>query len=415
MLEMEEWFMIRELHAQGFNITEISDKTGFDRKTVRKYLNLTTIPEPKQRAKRKSKLDNYKDYIVEKLHEGPFTAARLFREIQEMGFTGKSTIVTDFVRKVRPDRGIQAVYRYETKPGVQAQVDWSEFGRVEIDGKMLKLYCFNMVLGYSRMRYIEFTLSIDVYTLIQCHMNAFRYFGGYTNEILYDNMKQIVITRALKSSDSKWNTKYEDFFMHYGFIPRLCRPYRAQTKGKIENNVGYVRRDFFLGRSFNSLADMNSQSLTWLARVNSSVHGTTHEIPLERLKSEELRPIDGLPEYLVIREESRNISRDCFISYLGNKYSVPYRYAGREATLQILDGKFRVIVGGETVCEHEILPGSCRVSRIKGHFQGLLGDIMKENKAAITKSQSIMKFSEPEVEKRPLSVYDAFSEEIKHE
>lgn len=402
--------MIRELHAQGLSITAISDKTGFDRKTVRKYLNLTTIPEPKPRAKKESKLDEYKDYIIKKLHEGPYTAARLFREIQEMGFTGKCTIVRDFVRKVRPEQRVQAVYRYETKPGVQAQVDWSEFGKVEIDGKMQKLYCFNMVLGYSRMRYIEFTLSIDVYTLIQCHLNAFHYFGGYTNEILYDNMKQVVIARALKSSDSEWNTRFEDFFRHYGFIPRLCRPYRAQTKGKIENNVSYVRRDFFLGGSFSSLADINSQALIWLSRVNSSVHGTTHEIPLERLKSEKLKPIDRVPEYLVIREESRKISRDCFISYLGNKYSVPYRFAGREATLQIFDGKFRVIVGGELACEHEILPGNYRMSRVKEHFKGLLSEIMKENKAAVTKPQSILKFSEPEVEKRSLSIYEALSE-----
>jgi transposase len=302
---MEAWFMIRELFAQGLNIKAISDKTGYDIKTVKKYLDLTTIPEPKQRAKKESKLDDFEEYIVKKLHEGPFTAVRLFREIQEKGFTGKCTIVRDFVRKVRPEYGVQAVLRYETKSGVQAQVDWSEFGKVEIDGKNLKLYCFNMVLGYSRMRYIEYTLSIDVYTLIQCHLNAFQCFGGYTKEILYDNMKQIVITRALKSSDSDWNTKYEDFFRHYGFIPRLCRPYRAQTKGKIENNFGYVRRDFFLGGSFQSLADMNSQTLTWLKRVNSDVHGTTHEIPLERFKSEGLKPIDGVPEYIVIREEAR--------------------------------------------------------------------------------------------------------------
>ncbi len=403
--------MIRELYAQGLNIKAISDKTGYDRKTVKKYLDLTTIPEPKQRAKKESKLDEFKEYIVKKLHEGPFTAVRLFREIQERGFTGKCTIVRDFVRKVRPEYGVQAVLRYETKPGIQSQVDWSEFGKVEIDGKMLKLYCFNMILGYSRMRYIEYTLSIDVYTLIQCHLNAFRYFGGYTKEILYDNMKQIVITRALKSSDSEWNTKYEDFFRHYGFIPHLCRPYRAQTKGKIENNVGYVRRDFFLGGSFSSLADMNSQTLTWLARVNSDVHGTTHEIPLERLKAEGLKPIDGVPEYLVIREEARKISRDCFISYIGNKYSVPYRFAGREATLQIFDGKFRVIVGGEQACEHEILAGSCRVSRIKDHFKGLLSEILKENKATMNKSgQSILKFESLEVEKRSLSVYEALSE-----
>jgi len=411
MIEMEDWFMIRELQAQGLSITAISDKTGYDRKTVRKYLKSTTIPEPKHRAKKESKLDQYKDHIIKKLNEGPFTASRLFRKIQEMGFTGKCTIVRDFIRKVRPEQGVQAVYRYETKPGVQSQVDWSEFGNVEIDGKMLKLYCFNMVLGYSRMRYIEYTLSIDVYTLIQCHVNAFRYFGGYTNEILYDNMKQIVIARALKSSESEWNTRYEDFFRHYGFIPRLCRSYRAQTKGKIENNVGYVRRDFFLGGIFSSLADMNSQSLKWLARVNSVVHGTTHEIPLERFKAEGLKPIDGVPEYLVIREEARKISRDCFISYLGNKYSVPYRFAGREATLQIFDSKFRVIVGGEQVCEHEILAGSCRVSRIKDHFKGLLSEILMENKANMNKSgQSILKFESLEVEKRPLSVYEALSE-----
>ena len=411
MLEIEEWFMIRELHAQGLNISEISDKTGYDRKTVKKYLNLTSIPEPKQRKKKESKLDNYKDYILQKLHEGPFTAARLFREIQEMGFTGRCTIVKDFVRKVKPEYGVQTTYRYETKPGVESQVDWSEFGKVEIDGKTLKLYCFNMILGYSRMRYIEFTLSIDVYALIQCHLNAFRYFGGYTEKILYDNMKQIVIKRAMISTESEWNSKFKDFIEHYGFLPHLCRPYRPQTKGKIENNVGYVRRDFFLGRNFSSFSDINSQALTWLKRVNSEVHGTTHEIPLERLKVEGLKTLTGVTEYIIIREEKRTISKDCFISYLGNFYSVPYRFAGREATLQIIGGKFKVIVGGEQVCEHEILAGRARVSRVKEHFKGLLSEIQKENKAAMNKSgQSILKFETVEVEKRSLSVYDSLIE-----
>jgi transposase len=310
MLEIEEYIMIRELYAQGYSITDISDKTGYDRKTVKKYLNFTTIPEPKQRAKRESKLDEFEEYIIKRLNEAPLTASRLYREIQEMGFTGKCTIVRDFVRKVRPEKGIQAVYRFETKPGVQAQVDWSEFGRFENDGKMQKMYCFNMILGYSRMRYIEFTLSIDVYTLIQCHMNAFRYFGGYPKEILYDNMKQVVIKRAMISTKSEWNSKFEDFSKHYGFLPHLCRPYRPQTKGKIENNVGYVRRDFFIGGNFSSFSDINSQRLTWLKRVNSEVHGTTHEIPLERLKVEGLKPLTGVTEYIIIREEKRKISRD---------------------------------------------------------------------------------------------------------
>jgi len=144
----------------------------------------------------------------------------------------------DFVRKIRPESGVIAVLRYETKPGVKSQVDWSEFGRVKIDVQTKKLYCFNMILGYSRMRYIEFTLSIDAITLIKCHLNAFRYFGGYTDEILYDNMKQVVIHRALKSSESTWHSKFDDFYKYYGFL--------------------------------------NTQATKWLKRVNSNVHGITH-------------------------------------------------------------------------------------------------------------------------------------------
>ena len=311
---MEEWLMLRDLYARGFNYSDISKRTGFDRKTVSKHIKSKTPPESKKRGKRESKLDKYKDYLIEKLNEGPFTAVRLFREIKEMGFTGQYTIVKDFVRENRPQRSIPAVYRYETKPGVQAQVDWSELGRVEIDGTTKKLYCFNMILGYSRMRYIEFTLSTDVITLITCHLNSFHYFGGSPKEILYDNMKQVVIKRALKSSDSEWNTKFEDFFKHCGFIPRLCRPYRAQTKGKIENTVGYVKRDFVLGGNFGSLQDMNAQAMSWLKRVNSTVHGTTYEIPIDRLKIEGLQPVQEVPVSLLIREETRKISRDCLIS-----------------------------------------------------------------------------------------------------
>ena len=233
----DELFLIRELSSQNLSISEISRQTGFDRKTVRKYLNLKTLPGPQKRPGRKSKLDPFKPYILEKLNEGHYTAARLYREIKEMGFDGGKTIVKDFIKEARPKQGVPGVLRYETKPGVQVQVDWGELGTIEVDGKLKKLFCFNMILGYSRMRYVEFTLSTDTPTLIQCHLNAFEYFGGFTQEILYDNMKQVVIRRALKSSDSEWNSQFEDFFKCFGFIPRLCRPYRPQTKGKIENTV----------------------------------------------------------------------------------------------------------------------------------------------------------------------------------
>ncbi|AKB33652.1 Mobile element protein [Methanosarcina siciliae HI350] len=128
--------MIRDLYSQGLNISKIAEKTGFDRKTVRKYLQLKTLPEPQKRPGRKSKLDPYKPYIPEKLNEGPYTAARLYREIKEMGFDGGKTIVKDFIKEVRPKHGVPAILHYETKPGVQAQVDWGELGTIEVDGKI---------------------------------------------------------------------------------------------------------------------------------------------------------------------------------------------------------------------------------------------------------------------------------------
>jgi transposase len=403
--------MLRDLFNEGLSISEIARQKGHDRKTIRKYITIETPPLGKDRPEKPGKLDPFKDYIIRRLNEHSFSALRLYREIQDQGFTGKYGIVKNFIREVRPKNDVPAVYRYETKPGVQAQVDWAECGKIEIDGKIRKLYCFTMILGFSRMRFAEFTLQIDVFTLIQCHLKAFNYFGGYPQEILYDNMKQIVLDRKPVSSESKWNSRFEDFCRHYGFIPRLCRPYRPQTKGKIESTVKFVKRDFFMGGNFASFSDINQQLQQWLLRVNTSIQGTTHEIPGEKLKQENLNKLNEIKPYQVTKEESRKISSDSHLSYLGNKYSVPYKFAGRIARLQIRDNSFSVFVGNELMCRHEIIPGHGRVSRNKDHFKGLLSEILKHNSVPRSKGENIVRFEGLDVEKRSLSVYDTFCRE----
>ena len=422
MLKVEEWLMLRdmaleiEIKTGRVNISEIARQTGYDRKTVRKYLRVETPPQVTKRKNTKSKLDDYKEHIIKQLEGYPaLTVVKIYREIQDMGYTGKYTILKDFVREVRPGTAVEAVYRFETKPGIQAQVDWGECGSIEIDGKIRKLYCFSMVLGYSRMRYVEFTLKIDVHTFIQCHINAFGYFGGCTEEILYDNMKQVVIRRVLGPSETKWNSVFNDFARHYGFIPRLCRPYRPQTKGKIENTIGYIKRDFFYGSAFQSFQDINTKAWRWLERVNSSVHGTTHKTPLDLWKEENLKPFDGVSLYRIVPEEKRKISRDCFVSYLGNRYSVPYRYAGRSATVRIEDSTISILVDNKQICEHELLFGSNRVSENKEHFKGLLSEIKKQNNTSARMPRTILRFGDPVVEHRPIASYEKFSEEYYHE
>ncbi len=413
MFTVEEFFVIRDLHHQGLNISQISRETGYHRNTVRKYLTAQTMPVPAPRRVRPSKLDPFKEYIQQRIRDYPLSAARIYREIQERGFDGKYTIVKDYIRKIRPPTSVPAVFRFETKPGVQSQVDWGECGHLNVDGRRRKLYCFSMILGYSRMRYVVFTLSTDTYTLIQCHLGAFEYFGGYTEEILYDNIKTVILKRALRAREHQWNPKFEDFFSHHGFIPRLCKPYCPQTKGKIENTIGYVKRDFLLGGTFSSLDDMNRQVLQWCNRVNATPHGTTNEIPFDRLHQENLKSILAIPPYLLRREEHRKISREAYISYLGNRYSVPYRYAGREAVVEIQSDQMVVRVGTETVCRHIIVPGHARIIREKKHFSGLLAEVMRCNAQSGAASRPLFQMTGPEVEHRPLSAYEELSEEVR--
>lgn len=409
MLKMEDFFMIRDLHHQGLNISQISQKTGHHRNTVRKQITAQTSPVMRKIVQQASILDPFKDYIQQRINEYPLCATRILREIQEQGFTGHYTIVKDYIRQIRPQEGTLAVLRYETKPGVQAQVDWGECYHIDEDGHIRKVYCFSIVLGYSRMRYVEFTIATDVYTFIQCHNHAFEYFGGYTKELLYDNIKQIIIKRAIKPKDHTWNAKFDDFFSYYGFIPRLCKPYNPQTKGKIENSIGYVKRDFLLGGTFSSLSDMNQQVMHWLNRVNNAIHGTTNEIPVGRLKQENLKTITGVQPYQVRREEHRKISNDSYVSYRGNRYSVPYQLAGRAAILELDETRIIIRVGSEVVCSHDIVPGHCRAIRKKEHFAGLLSTAMKCNSQRMNLHKPLFKMIGPDVEDRPLAVYDCLS------
>lgn len=410
MKTVEEQHMIRQLWEQGLNKSEISRQAGVDRKTVRKYLLQKGFLAYERNIDRKSLLDPYKDYIKSRLALYPLSAVRILSEIRARGFHGGYTIVKEYVRGIKRNRTIPAEYRYETEPGVQSQCDWGDAGTIRIDGEVKALSCFAMVLGYSRMRYVEFTTDCTTETFIQCHINAFDYFGGMTREILYDNTKNVVLSRALKSSDSKWNPMFEDFFRTCGFFPRLCRPGKlgAKTKGKVENMVGYIKDNFYLGLEYSSLQELDAKRYEWMERVNRLPHGTTKVPPYERLAEEKLMPLDKSTPYQIVRTEYRKINRDCFFSYMGNLYSVPWRYAGLQAELRIQNRKMAVFVSGTNICEHVQREGAGNTVRVKEHFEGLLKEIMSRNRFDHEARIKTLETRAPEVEKRPLAEYEIF-------
>ena len=265
-MEGAHWMDIRTDRQRGLSYTEIARKYHIDPRTAKKYAESTTRPVYSLSEPKPSKLDPYKDQINLWLEEAPYNSARILEKIKEQGFTGSRTIVQEYVRGKKEQLDEKATVRFETMPGFQAQVDWAHFEDyiIKDNGTSQKLYCFLMILGYSRMRYIEFVTDMSTNTLIRCHTNAFRYFHGYPEEILYDNMKQVVIKRLLKQEDSTLNRQFEDFAGFYGFKPVLCRPYRGQTKGKVERTVGFVRDNFMIGIKYNSLDDLNGQAVAML-------------------------------------------------------------------------------------------------------------------------------------------------------
>jgi transposase len=374
MIDKEAWMLIRGLAQkvkQGLSVSEIARQTGHDRKTIRKYLSTEQKPQY-QKAGQVSKLEPYKNYIELRLKEVPEVSnRRILREIKEQGYTGSRSILGDFTKPLRAARHQAAVIRFETMPGEQAQVDWSSFGTIEYAGLKQRLYCFSMVLGFSRTIYIEWTVSQDIFTWLRCHQNAFRYFGGYTRTLLYDNLKTVVLSRC--GSNIQWNLKFMDFAGFYGFEPKLCRVYRAQTKGKVERPFQYIWQDFFLGAKFNDIEDLNRQSRLWLDNVaNIRMHGTTKEIPLARLKQENLLPLAGRL-YDTAYAGIRKASADGFISYQGNRYSVPYQYSRKHLSLKADQASIRLYVTGqaEPVARHPLFKGKGKDISEPAHLAGL--------------------------------------------
>jgi transposase len=177
----EKWMDIRTDYKKGLSYKEIGMKNNIDWRTAKKYAHSEHKPVYELCEPKSSKLDPYKEQIDLWLEEAPYSAVRVHEKMKEMGYDGKYTMVRTYVSTKKSEFDQKATVRFETMPGLQAQVDWAFFEnyRVFEDGEWKKLYCFLMVLGYSRMRYIEFVTDMSTSTLIRCHINAFRYFGGY--------------------------------------------------------------------------------------------------------------------------------------------------------------------------------------------------------------------------------------------
>lgn len=407
MIKSEDWVMIRNLSNQGLSKSEISRILSINRKTVSKNLKKEKAPKYGRKSKEEGIIDGFKEYIKLRLSKYNITAQKLYEEICKQGYVGGYQTVSNYVFSLKKEYKNEAVLRFESLPGEQAQVDWGYFGEIyDIElNKTVKVYGFFMVLGYSRMKYVEFFTNQNTTSFLKGHNNAFKYFGGSCKEILYDNLKSVVIKRRLQQKDSEMNKRFIDFSGFYGFKPVLCRPYRPQTKGKVENSVNYAKVNFFAGEEFKSVREINIKVKDWLNKVNSIMHNTTKEIPIIRLQKENLLRIE---KYYDLTEICyREVFKDCHFSYKGNKYSVPHQYANKEVTLKLSENSIKIFYRNIQIAEHEIvLDKGIFVTRAE-HFEGLeLNYNIKKEALPKEPEVDVFRFPVLDVQTRDLSAYE---------
>ena len=299
MIGWEKRVLLRHYLEQGMTKTAVAELVGVSRRTVHYWIETGQLDRDVSeetvkygpRAPVPCKIDPYKGIITSRLAEYPkLSAKRLFDEIRAAGYEGGYTQVKEYVRKVRPRPPEEPVVRFETPPGRQAQVDFADF-RLPWG----KRYALLVVLGYSRLLWLRFFPRKTMAHLFEGLDEAFGFFGGVPTELLFDQMKAVVVSdERSEGGRITENAEFLRFAHHWGFRVRACRPYRAKTKGKVERPVSYVRSSFFYGRTFTSDSDLNAQARSWLEQVaNPRIHGTLKERPIDRFERErrELRPL----------------------------------------------------------------------------------------------------------------------------
>lgn len=295
MITKEELMKIQILHDQGMSQRKIAKVLGISRNTVKRYLNMN-VKEPayKERGQKKSKLKPFVSYIHSRIAQAApvrLSGVVLYREITELGYEGSQSLLWQYLYQYRGRQEIAPIIRFETAPGKQMQVDWGTMR----NGKN-PLHVFIGILGFSRGMFVVFTDNMRYETLEYCHRVTFEYFQGIPQEVWYDNMKTVVIERhAYGEGCHKLHQPFYQFAKSMGFIPKLCQPYRPQTKGKVERMVRYVRDNFYrplmtkLAQSNIELdvVTANYEVRRWLETVaHKRLHNTTKQTPSERLVEE---------------------------------------------------------------------------------------------------------------------------------
>jgi transposase len=355
---------IVQRHQGGASLRSIAKELGISRGAVARALArvqaqrdgcAAPLTRPRTRG---SIVDPFEPLLQELLGKYPnLTVERALQELRQRGFTGGYTVLRERVRRLRPRPAPAPVPRFETEPGMQAQMD---FGVYDIDfareGRR-RVYLFSYLLGYSRRQYLRWVEAMDLVTTLREHVHAFHHLGGVARVCLYDNFKAVVLWRD--ADGPLYNPKFLAFATHYGFKPQACQVRRPQTKGKVERRFFYVETNLLNGRSFDTLEHLNEVTAQWLREVaDVRLLRDFKETPAQRHAREQphLWPLPAC-DFDTALMIYRHVNVEGYITYRLNFYSVPWSYIGQVLPVRVSDDEVTIYsIALEELARHRLVP-----------------------------------------------------------
>lgn len=352
MISAECFMQLRRLHdREHLSIPQIAHVLKLNVKTVAAWVPLTHY-QPRAKIKRPSKLDAHKATVTRLLDQCGYSAVQVFQRLRTQGYTGGYSILKDYIREIRPPRH-PAFLTLAYAPGECAQVDWGHAGTIAVGTTHRKLSFLVVVLCYSRRMYVEFTPAQALEHFLGAMQRALLYFGAVPQTVLVDNMKTAVLEHV-PGLPPVFHPRFLEFARHFGFSPKACGVRQPQAKGRVENGVGYVKKNFLNGRDLAGVSAMNLAVREWLDTVaNVRVHRETHQTPNARFEAEKtaLLPLNPQPADTGVIEPVR-VSHQCRVVLDTNRYSVPSKYASSRLSLRRTDERLWLYHQQKLVADH---------------------------------------------------------------
>jgi transposase len=409
MVSKERWETIRRLHwEEHLSLSEIARRLDLDRGTVAHWARQSQWKPYERAARNDTLLAPHEQFVRERAPQVDYSARIVFQELKHRhGFAGSYETVKRALAPLRQVAGAGegCITRFETEPGQQSQIDWGQVS-AWFRERLVVLHLFVLTLGFSRRGFYYACANEQMAQFLEAHERGFEHFGGLTREHLYDRPRTV----CQPGEDGKrvWNPTFKSFADYWGFEPRVCRAYRAQTKGKVESGVKYVKRNFLPGRHFVDIVDFQAQLDEWNASIaDQRVHGTTHEQPIVRFERERatLIPLAGQPGFKLAARVSRIVPADWLVSFQTNRYSVPFQLIGQTVEVQRQGEQIVIFHRDQPVARHGLLAGKHQVHIVPEHSPGAIARNARQRRSHAPHAGPLTS-PHPEVEVRDLHVYE---------